>query len=228
MQPEPKIIGLSFHKTMLSCSWLEQQKSNQVFLCKAYEVMVFNHLEYFDGIIFNTTAIVRTIQSFIQKYKAHNAYAMISLGHQAVTEKIITLHRQLPQSHHISDSGQAIVWDYQRLNADSHTGKQSYYLCSIPKEMQFQTQLITLLSDINCIGIIPARAALLEGCYHIQSASDTAPLYNHGSLQAMMTYAVNECVIADYVYPIPPHLSKEHIVEGIGLLLLGKRIYEKN
>ena len=176
--------------------------------------------------LYNLTILSRAIKEFLKSYKKQTNYAVISLIPPGIHERIISLNIETPQQHHLQqEQNKALIWDYLPIGYNRKTGKTQYYACGITREQLFQYQLLALKAQINCIGILPQRIALLKATTHFFPESlETAMITNHASLQNYIQYSCDN-IAFDTIFE-NTHLDKKTLTEHVGLFLLGKEMYE--
>lgn len=180
--------------------------------------------------LFNSTYLKDEIQNFLKLFKIRQSYVLFSLVHPGILERVISLHVETPQEHHLQQdqNPKPLVWDYLSLGYNRKTGKTHYYICGITREQLFHYQLLALITGINCIGIIPQRAALLKASNFLYPDNpELGSIANHAALQNYLQYSL-EKTSADKIFcNYAEYQDKKALFESLGLFFAGNQIYER-
>ncbi len=197
----------------------------------AYKEYPFEQQTISNLTIFLLSYVKKTFETFFTTHKLHHAYTLFSLVPPGIHERIIGLHSEKPQDHHMQQHGESrkkLILDYISLGYNQASEKTYYYVCGITREQLFQYQLLAMMLPLNCIAIIPQRFALLNASTHFFPESTAiGSITNHASLQNYLNYCL---LSANFEKKIScaQSLEKKVLMEIFGLLLLGKKIYEQD
>lgn len=176
----------------------------------------------------NMTQIKKSLKSFFNTQKLLNAYTIFSLTASGLYERVISLNTEVPQVDHLqNNSAKKMIWDYLPLGFNQSNGKTNYYACGITREQLFQYQLLAITTNVNCISIVPQRIALITASKYVNPEHiATSSITNHASLQNYLNYSLqqahNQSMLQQY-----HDIEKKIIFETLGLVLIGKKLYEQ-
>ncbi len=76
--------------------------------------------------LLNSTYLKNEIQNFLKLSNASQSYVVFSLVHPGIVERIISLHVETPQEHHLQQDQKPkqLIWDYLSLGYNRKTGKK--------------------------------------------------------------------------------------------------------
>lgn len=171
------IIGVYFNQNYITCSYI---KNLDPILYKKYK---YNNYEFYDGIIFNYTAIVKNINEFIKAYKIYNNLENLIFVFCLPENHILENHNQInPDIFCIQN--QTIFDDYRyRVGIKHETLAQFNFLVrsisekSDIKDYIFTTRFLALYSFLNYDNKIKFKDSFEESKKELEVACSTKDLF---------------------------------------------------
>ncbi len=155
MWPLPRIknehIQLTLHQQRITLTWIQPHNIHKAILraYEAYEVPPCTQ-----SLIYNTTALRKTINSFILEHKLSNAYLHIILSPEVIEEQIIAHHKSDASLNElIAQKKQHHFYSYRYVS--THDDQFLFYVSAAAQPLILQLNMINMQLPIHMKSISP-------------------------------------------------------------------------
>jgi hypothetical protein len=173
-----EFVAIIIQPTAITCSWITPSaRNNALYQLRAYQHTPLAHGTIINGILFNPTALQKTIRHFIHTHGLEHAFVACSSRGSAIPELCIDLPTASPK--HIDFPLQRLnklIWDYQYLYPkDNH--HYTFYVCGISRHVLAHYQLLACAASLNLVLFTTEYMALLTVYKHMYG-----PAFRHTQL----------------------------------------------
>lgn len=245
MWPLPTIqnkwVSIEYEPAALTLSCIHTINTTTPYELVALQKIPLGNLELNGLIPYHQTAIMQSINQFLDTHNLKHAYVSCSLSGPTIFEKIIELPTASPNAEMCARAAQEqdtqvtfkhMNWDYQYL-CQQENACSSFYVCGIQRQHLFHYQLLAMRTRMNLSVMTTQQLALFRLYKQLHGASFRSSQFaqdmriHNNDLRSFFTPTLLNRMLRTNAHAITEH-DVSHLSTLLGLYLLGQDSYDQH
>ena len=154
-----EVVVVALHTTHITCLWV-QRVHHHYYALRAYRVYACNNLQIGRGVLFNTTWVGHTIQTFLRAYSLRNAFIALMPDSATIPHGALTCVTADPTMHDFASSKTRDTMHMHHYAYPQDDNRFIFYWYRMPYTLLLQYICTMIHHQCNLLRITPRFYAL--------------------------------------------------------------------